>query len=114
MENTKIWEGDLGIQAEVFYLLWQFGIIKKTSERIGIFPLFPSTPYTNVMVILHPAKVKKTRPFMISHTTSDEAETFRPLPPNLTPEQEEILSNLYRIFAVIPFAPPKSENRGRL
>ena len=81
MENTKIWEGDLGIQAEVFYLLWQFGIIKKTSERIGIFPLFPSTPYRNVMVILHPAKVKKTRPFMISHTTSDEAETFRPLPP---------------------------------
>ena len=114
MENTKIWEGDLGIQAEVFYLLWQFGIIKKTSERIGIFPLFPSTPYRNVMVILHPAKVKKTRPFMISHTTSDEAETFRPLPPNLTPEQEEILPNPYRFFVVSPLPPPKSENRGRL
>ena len=31
-----------------------------------------------------------------------------------TPKQEEILSNPYRIFVVIPLTSPKSENRGRL
>ena len=44
---------------------------------------------------------------------ADSASVSFVLSHKSTPKQEEILSNPYKIFVVIPLTPPKSENRAR-